>query len=121
MKISLNLVKKYVEIPNDKTKEQIAYDLTMRTVEVEEIIDYKEKYKNIVVGKIEEIKEHPNADSLRICRVNVGKDTYQIVCGGTNLYINEYVIVALPRINGCMAWRRRACRNKENRAKRNRK
>ena len=42
MKVSLNWVKKYVDLPEDLTPKQISFDLTMRTVEVEDVIDTSE-------------------------------------------------------------------------------
>ena len=97
MKVSLNWVKKYVDLPKDITTKQIAYDLTVKTVEVESVEDTKEKYHDIVVGKILEIKKHPNADLLRICIVDIGeKEPVQIVCGGSNLYEGEFVVVSKP-------------------------
>jgi len=97
MRVSLKWLKKYVELPNDLTPKQIAYDLTLRTVEVEDVIDVKEKYNNIVVGKILEVKQHPNADKLRICIVDIGEEEpVQIVCGGSNLYVGEHVVVSKP-------------------------
>ena len=97
MKISLNWVKKYVDLPKEITSKQIAYDLTLKTVEVESVEDTKEKYHDIVVGKILEIKQHPNADLLRICIVDIGEnEPVQIVCGGTNLYEGELVVVSKP-------------------------
>lgn len=97
MRVSLKWLKKYVELPEDLTPKQIAYDLTLRTVEVEDVIDVKEKFNNIVVGKILEVKQHPNADKLRICIVDIGEEEpVQIVCGGSNLYVNEHVVVSKP-------------------------
>ena len=97
MKVSLNWVKKYVDIPEEITPKQIAYDVTVRTVEVEEVIDTKEKYHDIVVGKIKEVKKHRNADLLKVCIVDIGeKDPVQIVCGGSNLYEGELVVVSKP-------------------------
>ncbi len=97
MKVSLNWIKKYVDIPKEITPKQIAYDITVRTVEVEEVIDTKEKFHDIVVGKIKEVKPHPNADLLKICMVDIGeKDLVKIVCGGSNLYEGEYVVVSKP-------------------------
>ncbi len=96
MRVSLNLIKKYVNIPKDIDEKQMAYDLTLRTVEVENVENLAEKYQNICVGKILEVKAHPNADKLRICKVDVGSKTVQIVCGGSNLYEGESVVVALP-------------------------
>lgn len=64
MKISLNWIRKYVDLPEDLSEKQIAYDLTMRTVEVEDLIDTSLRYHNIVVGKIINVNQHPNADKL---------------------------------------------------------
>ena len=97
MKISLNWVKKYVDLKEDLTPKQIAYDLTLRTVEVESVENTKDKFHDIVVGKILEVKEHPNADSLRICITDIcEEEPVQIVCGGSNLYSGEYVVVSKP-------------------------
>ena len=97
MKISLNLIKKYIDLPKKLTNEQIAYDLTLRTVEVEGVENTAEKYHDIVVGKILEVKNHPNADRLKICITEIGeKEPVQIVCGGSNLYEGEYVVVSKP-------------------------
>ena len=97
MKVSLNWIKKYVDIPDSITPKQIAYDVTVRTVEVEEVINTKDKFHDIVVGQIKEVKNHPNADLLKVCMVDIGeKDLVQIVCGGINLYDGEYVVVCKP-------------------------
>lgn len=97
MRVSLRLIKKYVELPKDLTDQQIAADLTLRTVEVENVENTALKYHDIVVGKILEIKKHSNADRLKICITDIGTDNpVQIVCGGTNLYENELVVVSKP-------------------------
>jgi len=97
MKLSLNWIKKYIDLPNTITPKQIAYDLTLRTVEVESVENTAEKFHDIVVGKILEIKAHPNADALRICIVDIGEaNPVQIVCGGSNLYVGEMVVVSKP-------------------------
>ncbi len=97
MKVSLNLIREYVDLPQNLTDEQIAYDMTLRTVEVEKVENTALKFHDIVVGKILEVKKHPNADKLRICMVDVGEaEPIQIVCGGSNLYEGEYVVVSKP-------------------------
>ena len=97
MRVSLNLIKKYVDLPKNLTDEQIAYDMTLRTVEVEKVENMALKYHDIVVGKILEVKQHPNADRLKICITDIGEDEpVQIVCGGSNLYEGEYVVVSKP-------------------------
>ena len=97
MQVSLNWIKKYIDLPKDLTSKQIAYDLTIRTVEVEDVISAKDKYHDIVVGQIKEVKPHPNADKLKLCITDIGKEKpVQIVCGGSNLYEGEKVVVSLP-------------------------
>ncbi len=97
MRVSLNIIKKYVDLPKDLSDVDIAKDLTLRTVEVEKVEDMAAKYHDIVVGKIIEVKAHPNADRLRICIVDIGEDKpVQIVCGGSNLYEGELVVVSKP-------------------------
>ena len=97
MKVSLNWIKKYIDLPKDVTPSKIAYDLTLRTVEVEGLENTKDKFHDIVVGKILEVKDHPNADSLKICITDIGEDMpVQIVCGGENLYKDELVVVSKP-------------------------
>lgn len=97
MRVSLNCVKKYIDLSDKITPAEIAYDLTLRTVEVESVEDTSSKYHDIVVGKIVELKSHPNADALRICITDIGeKEPVQIVCGGANLYEGEYVVVCKP-------------------------
>ncbi len=97
MRVSLNLVKKYVDLPKNLTDQQIAYDLTLRTVEVESVENTADKFHDIVVGKILEVRNHPNADLLKICITDIGEDKpVQIVCGGSNLYEGEYVVVSKP-------------------------
>ena len=93
MRVSLNLIKKYVDL-SDISDEKIATDLTLKTVEVERIENTSLKYENIVVGKILEVNSHPNADTLRVCMVDIGEESpRQIVCRGSNLYVGEYVVI----------------------------
>lgn len=97
MKVSLNWVKKYVDLPENITTKQMATDLTLRTVEVEGYENTEDKFHDIIVGKILEVNEHPNADKLRVCKVDIGEgEPKQIVCGGSNLYPNEMVVVCKP-------------------------
>lgn len=97
MKLSLNWLKDYVELPEDLTPEQLAHDLTMKTVEVEGIESLSEQYDKMVVGQILEVKEHPRADKLKIVITDIGQaEPAQIVCGGTNLAPAQKVAVSLP-------------------------
>ncbi|MBQ9760997.1 MAG: phenylalanine--tRNA ligase subunit beta [Clostridia bacterium] len=97
MKLSLNWIKDYVKLPEDMDLSRLAYDLTMSTVEVEGAESLAERFDKIVVGEILEVLPHPNADKLRVCRVNVGtEDIKDIVCGGSNLEAGMKVVVACP-------------------------
>ncbi|MBM7606807.1 tRNA-binding protein [Lysinibacillus composti] len=54
-------------------------------------VDFSPKF---VVGFVEEKEKHPNADKLSICKVNVGEETLQIVCGAPNVEEGQKVVVA---------------------------
>ncbi|HZK29605.1 MAG TPA: phenylalanine--tRNA ligase subunit beta, partial [Clostridia bacterium] len=97
MKVSLNWIRNYIDLPEDLTAERVAFDLTMRTVEVESVANPAERVEGIVVGRVDRVNAHPKADRLVICMVEIGRDRLsQIVCGGTNLYEGELVAVAPP-------------------------
>ena len=97
MKLSLNWIKDYVKLPDDMDLSRLAYDLTMSTVEVEGAENLAERFEKIVVGEIKEVLPHPNADKLRVCKVDVGMDEIKdIVCGGSNLEVGMKVVVACP-------------------------
>lgn len=97
MKLSLNWIRQYVDLPEDLTMEQLSYDLTMRTVEVESTQNPADSLKNVVVGRIVEILPHPQADLLRVCHVDIGRDEpATVVCGGSNLSAGMLVVVAVP-------------------------
>lgn len=97
MRLSYHWLQEYVTLPASVTPEKLAHDLTMATVEVEEVVDQARDFQNMVVGKIVALKEHPHADRLQLAVVDVGeKGQKQIVCGGTNLFEGMLVAVALP-------------------------
>lgn len=98
MKLSLNWIKDYVKIPDGMDLKKLAYDLTMSTVEVEGAEELARRFDGIVVGIIKEVLPHPNADKLRICKVDIGADDgiKDIVCGGSNLEAGMKVVVACP-------------------------
>ena len=97
MKVSLNWIKDYVQLPEDMDLSKLAYDLTMSTVEVEGAENLAERFDKIIVGQIKEVLPHPNADKLRICKVDIGTEEIKdIVCGGSNLEAGMKVVVACP-------------------------
>jgi phenylalanyl-tRNA synthetase beta chain len=67
------------------TTEQLAETLTMAGLEVEELRPAAPPFTKIVVGEIKEAVQHPNADRLRVCQVDVGQGALlNIVCGAPN-------------------------------------
>ena len=97
MKLSLNWIKDYVAIPEDMDLKKLAYDLTMSTVEVEDVKPLAESFDKLLVGVIQEVLPHPNADKLRICKTDIGNgEIKEIVCGGSNLTAGMKVAVACP-------------------------
>ena len=96
MKVSLNWIRDYVQLPADADLKKLAYDLTMSTVEVEDAIDLGASFHDMVVGVINTIEQHPNADKLKVCKTDIGGRVEDIVCGGSNLREGMKVAVALP-------------------------
>ena len=84
MKISLEWLNEYVDL-SDVTPEQIAHELTMSGLEVEEIEKTGPKFSNIRVAQIKLIDQHPNADKLHLVTVDLGRETKTVVCGTQNI------------------------------------
>ena len=78
------------------TTEQLADTLTMAGLEVEELKPVAPPFSKVVVGEIKDAVQHPNADRLRVCQVDVGQgDLLNIVCGAPNARVGIKVPVAL--------------------------
>ncbi|MBK5206715.1 MAG: phenylalanine--tRNA ligase subunit beta [Polaromonas sp.] len=78
------------------TTQQLAETLTMAGLEVEELKPVAPPFTKIVVGEIKEAVQHPNADRLRVCRVDVGQGSLlNIVCGAPNARVGIKVPCAL--------------------------
>lgn len=94
MKVSLSWLKDYVNIEMDI--QDLASALTMTGLEVESITNSLDYLENVVVGRIVEISPHPNAEKLKICRVDTGNSIVQVVCGAPNIVENIFAPLALP-------------------------
>ncbi len=92
MKASVEWLKEYSDINVDC--KELGDILTMTGSKVEEIIEKGNDIKNVVVGKILEIKKHPNADKLVVTKVDIGKEKVQIVTGAKNIKENDIVPIA---------------------------
>lgn len=71
--------------------EQLQNALQKNGVDIELDLDFSPKF---VVGFVTEKEKHPNADKLSICKVDVGEDVLQIVCGAPNVDAGQKVVVA---------------------------
>ncbi len=95
MYISYKWLKDFVKLPTKIPVALIASGLTDHTVEVEGFINQAEQFNKVVVGKVLEIRQHPNADRLRLAVVDIKKEKLNIVCGAPNLAEGQLVPVAL--------------------------
>ena len=89
--ISLEWLNDYVDIANIDPKE-LAEKITKAGVNVEKVIT--NHINNLVIGEVIECENHPDSDHLHICKVNVGNEILQIVCGAPNVRKGLKVIVA---------------------------
>ncbi|MBL6823720.1 MAG: hypothetical protein ISQ68_03555, partial [Luminiphilus sp.] len=64
----------------DVSVEVLSHKLTMMGLEVDSISPAAESFSGVVVGEIISADPHPDADKLRVCNVNIGDETVQIVC-----------------------------------------
>lgn len=97
MKVSLNLLNKYVKV-DDIEPSELAKLITLAGFEVEGI-EQLTYGSNVVVGYVEKCDMHPDSDHLHVCLVEVAPGVkQQIVCGAPNVAAGQKVIVALP---GC--------------------
>jgi len=82
MKFTLSWLKEHLE--TKATLAELRDGLTMLGLEVEGITNPAETLKGFVVGYVVEAVQHPNADRLRLCRVDTGSGLVQVVCGAPN-------------------------------------
>lgn len=93
MKISLSWIKEFVDL-KDISIDEIISKLTMSGLEVEDVVDQSNLYRNFIVGFVKETAKHPNADKLTICKVFDGKDDLQVICGASNVQSGQKVVFA---------------------------
>ncbi len=94
MKFSEQWLREWVN-PSIST-EVLADQLTMAGLEVDGIEPVAAEFDKVVVGEVIELSAHPDADKLRVCKVNVGdKEPLSIVCGAANVEVGMKVPTAL--------------------------
>ena len=95
MKVSLRWLRDYVDVPTDDPDElvEVFSDLG-HEVEGYEVLDLQ--FSGVIVGRVEDVSPHPNADKLRLCRVSTGGEPQDIVCGAWNFEAGAIVPVSVP-------------------------
>ncbi|MFV9511132.1 phenylalanine--tRNA ligase subunit beta [Tepidibacillus sp. LV47] len=95
MKVSYQWLTQFVDI-NDISPYELAEKLTRSGVAVDVVQQVNPDIEKVVVGHVIETSKHPEADKLKICKVDVGKEeTLQIICGAANVATGQKVPVAL--------------------------
>ncbi|MBC7951534.1 MAG: phenylalanine--tRNA ligase subunit beta [Rhodospirillaceae bacterium] len=94
MKFTLSWLKQHLD--TDASLAEIDSRLTMLGLEVEGIEDPAKDLGGFIVGEVLEAEKHPNADRLRVCKVNTGTSVIQVVCGAPNARAGIKVILAQP-------------------------
>jgi len=92
MKLSTNFLKDYIDI--DVDVKQLAEDMTRVGNEYDSASNLINATK-LVIGQITECEPHPDSDHLHLCKVNIGTEVLDIVCGAPNARTGLKVIVAL--------------------------
>jgi phenylalanyl-tRNA synthetase beta chain len=82
MKFTLGWLKQHLE--TDATLAEITDRLSMVGLEVEGVTDRAKGLETFIVGEVLDAKQHPDADRLRVCQVNTGTETVELVCGAPN-------------------------------------
>lgn len=90
--INLEWVSDYIDI-SDLTPKELAKRVTESDINVEKVIT--NHIDNLVIGEVVECVNHPDSDHLHICKVNIGSEILQIVCGAPNVRVGLKAIVAL--------------------------
>ena len=91
MIISLDWLKSFVDF--EESPKELAEILSNIGLEAEIKKDFS-KTKNIVVGSINEVTKHPNADKLKLCKIDDGNQIFDVVCGAPNVEVGKKVVFA---------------------------
>ena len=97
MKISIEWLKDFVQI--NESLDDLVNLLTDLGLEAE-ISSIPQELPGVVIGRIDSVKKHSNADKLSVCMVNDGRDKHQIVCGAPN--VEEGQVIALATVGSVL-------------------
>jgi phenylalanyl-tRNA synthetase beta chain len=94
MKFTLSWLKDHLQ--TDASLDEIAAKLTLIGLEVEGIEDPAAKLRDFTIARVLEAEPHPNADKLRVCKVETGSGVIQVVCGAPNARKGLIGVFAAP-------------------------
>lgn len=97
MLLSRNLLAKINNNFSNVSDEQLSSALNAVGIEVERIINSKVN-ENLRLGRLIDFRQHPDSDRLNICNVVVDDKPIEVVCGASDLKVNQWVVVALPGV-----------------------
>jgi len=90
MLISMNWISEFTDLSGVDFKDLINR-FTLSTAEVEDIYEMGKDIRDVVVGKIVEINDHPNSKKLHLVKVDIGSEIVEVVCGAPNVYVGAVV------------------------------
>ena len=91
MRVPLSWLKEYVDV--EMSTEELAHRLTMAGIEVGDTIELG-GWTDCYVGQVLEVEQHPNADRLSLCQVDIGQEQMQVVCGAPNVAAGQKICFA---------------------------
>jgi len=97
MLVSMNWISEFTDLTGVDVKELIGR-FTLSTAEVEDIYEMGKNIKDVVVGKIVAMEDHPNSKKLHLVKVDIGSEVVDCVCGAPNVFVGA--VVPFAKIGG---------------------
>jgi phenylalanyl-tRNA synthetase beta chain len=93
LKVPYEWLKEFVVMSIDP--HELAKRLTMRGLEVEAVEEHAPRFEGVVAGKVLSVEQHPQANNLSLCEVDMGREVLSVVCGARNVSAGDMVPVAM--------------------------
>ena len=100
MKVPIRWLGDFLDLPT-RDPHEIGRILVSLGHEVDSIDDFPQSFEGVIVGRVEEVRPHPDADRIRFCRVNDGSRTHDVVCGAWNFEAGA--VIAYARVGSRLA------------------
>ena len=97
MKFTLNWLSLFVAL-GSLSPLKLSEKLTMLGLEVDQVTPLYQGLEKIIIVRVLEVKKHPNADRLTVCKVDTGKEVVQVVCGAPNVRESLITAMAVPGV-----------------------